>query len=76
MDVGHDVMPQAAFVFGGLGEVDVFGCGPHGIELLVGDGEAQFLLAFRQSDPNLSPELEFPLCGKDPTHLWRGVSGL
>ena len=76
VDMGHDVVSQATFVLGGLFEVDVLGVGPHGIELLIGDGEAQFLLAFRQSDPDLSPELEFSLGGKDPPHFSGGVSGL
>ena len=75
VNVGHHVMPQPALVPLGCLEVDVVQVGPELLDLLPGDGQAQFGLGLGQGDPQPPPGAELPLRTPQPAHLRRGIAG-
>ena len=71
--VGHDVVPQLAFVLRGFGEVDVVDGGPQLGDLLGRDRQAQFLLGLGQGHPQPPPGRMDRLRRPEPDQLLRGV---
>ena len=49
--------------------------GAHLVELRVGDGQAQLLLALGQRDPQPAPSRKLEVGGEDMLHLGRRVPG-
>ena len=76
IDVGHDVVAALLLFLDGDFVVDVIGVRFQFVDLLLGDGQAQFMFGLRQSDPQLSPGLELEVRGEDVLHLFRRVPGI
>jgi hypothetical protein len=74
VDVRHDVMSQGAFVFRGLGEVDVVHILAQFFDLGVGNRESDLLFGFRQRHPQPTPSAELALTTPQVTHFTGGVS--
>ena len=60
VDMGHDIVAEFSFVFGGVVHVLVgdFEGGFHFVDLLVGDIEAAGLLGLGDGEPDLAPSGE------------------
>ena len=74
VDVGHDIVSEFSFVsFGGF-EVDLIDSLAHQAELLGGDIESEFVLAFSEGDPEFAPGGVAVLGGPDAGHVAGGVA--
>ena len=74
--MGHDIVAEFAFIFGGVVHVLVgdFEGGFHFVDLLVGDVEAAGLLGLGDGEPDLAPGGELVSGGPDFAHLGGCVS--
>ena len=76
--MGHDIVAEFAFVF--IGEVD-FGIGYAAgydsaelFNLFLGDGESEFVLGFRDGQPDFSPGIELVPRRPQRKHFCAGVA--
>ena len=76
IDVRHDVVTAFLLFFDGDFIVDVVGVRFQFVDLLLRDGQAQFVLGLGQSDPQFSPGLELEVRREDVLHLFRRVPGV
>ena len=76
VDMGHDIVAEFAFIFGGEGEVFVGDLEVrfHLVDLFVGDVEAAGLLGLCDGEPDLAPGGELVSGGPDFAHLGGCVS--
>ena len=75
VDVGHDVVAEAALVARGGSEVGVVQVGPHLRQRLVGDVEPQLALGLGQRQPEPAPEADPVRLAPEGLHRRRGVAG-
>ena len=73
--VRHHVVPEAALVPGRGGEIGVVQVGPHLGQRLLGNGEAQLALRFRQGQPEPAPQADAVRLAPERLHRGRGVAG-
>ena len=71
----HDVMADNVLMRGSGLVVDIRNMRLHLVDLFVGDGEPEFLFAFRKGDPELAPGREFAVIRKNGLHFLSRVAG-
>ena len=75
MHVGHDIVPQFAFVALGGRKVDVIDRGPHLRNLRLTDIEPQFRFGLGQRYPQSAPSTELALIAPEFRHGGGGIAG-
>lgn len=71
--VGHDIVPEAPFVLGGLLEIQLVQPGLHFVDGLLRDGQAHLPLGLGQGNPESSPCAEPMARREDLHHLLGGI---
>ena len=72
--MGHHIVAELLFILRRLVKINIINMGPHFVQLLIGDGQSQRLLAFGQGDPQLPPGFELKIRGVDILHFLAGIA--